>query len=92
MESYSFVWRALWSEDESAPFQIRGYFYVIIFVIIKGKEGKTFPVIDREGPEGCETFRFPHFLDSRLTDGGKVVSLKPRSHLTPRKIPDTHFC
>jgi hypothetical protein len=36
---------------------------------------------------------FPIFsLDSRLTDGGKIVSLTRRPPFTPRKIPDTHFC
>jgi hypothetical protein len=35
--------------------------------------------------------RLPHFLDSRLTDGDKVVSLTHRPHFTPRKIPGTHF-
>jgi hypothetical protein len=29
--------------------------------------------------------RFPHFLDSRLTDGGKVVSLTQRPRSTPQK-------
>jgi hypothetical protein len=29
-------------------------------------------------PLCCETFRLPHFLDNRLTDGGDVVSLTRR--------------
>jgi hypothetical protein len=33
---------------------------------------KTIPVIGRGGPQGCETSRFPHFLDNRLTGGGEV--------------------
>jgi hypothetical protein len=49
-------------------------------------------VTGREGPEGCETSRLPHFLDSRLTDGGEVVSLTRRPPFTARKIPGTHFC
>jgi hypothetical protein len=36
--------------------------------VIKYK-GKAFRVT------GCETSRFPHFLDNRFTDGGEVVSL-----------------
>jgi hypothetical protein len=36
--------------------------------------GKAIPVTGREGPWGCERPRLPHFLDNRLTDGGKVVS------------------
>jgi hypothetical protein len=28
----------------------------------------------------------PHFLDNRLTDGGKVVSVTRRPRLTPKKI------
>jgi hypothetical protein len=35
--------------------------------------------------------RIPHLLDSRITDGGEVVSLTRRPPCTPRKIPDTHF-
>jgi hypothetical protein len=33
-----------------------------------------------------EMLRFPHFLDNRLIDGGKVVSLTP---FTPKNIPGT---
>jgi hypothetical protein len=39
-----------------------------------------------------ETSRLPHFLDSLLTDGDKVVSLTRRPPFTPRKLPGTHFC
>jgi hypothetical protein len=39
----------------------------------KGEKGKAIPVT------GCETSRHPHFLDNRLTDGVKVVSLRRRS-------------
>jgi hypothetical protein len=55
-------------------------------------KGKGIPVTGREGPEGCETSRLPHFPDNRLTDGGEVVSPTRRPPFTPRKIPDTHFC
>jgi hypothetical protein len=34
----------------------------------------------------------PTSLDSRLTDGGEIVSLMRRPHLILRKIPGTHFC
>jgi hypothetical protein len=44
------------------------------------------------GPYGCEVSRLPHFLDSWLTDGGKVVSLTHQLPFIPRKIPGTHFC
>jgi hypothetical protein len=33
----------------------------------------------------------PHFLDSRLTDGGKVT-VRRRSPFMPKKISGTHFC
>jgi hypothetical protein len=46
----------------------------------------------REGPYGCEMLRLPHFLNSRLKDGGEVVSLTRRPPFTPEMIPGTHFC
>jgi hypothetical protein len=36
--------------------------------------------------------RLPHFLDSQLTDSGKVVSLMRWPSFTPMMIPGTHFC
>jgi hypothetical protein len=42
------------------------------------KKGKAIAVTGRGSPYGCETSRLPHFLDSWLTDGGKVVSLTRR--------------
>jgi hypothetical protein len=56
------------------------------------KDGKAAPATSREGPQGRETSRLPHFLDNRLTDGGNVVSLTRRPPLTSRKIPGAHFC
>jgi hypothetical protein len=53
---------------------------------------KAIPVKGCEGLYGCEMSRLPHSLDSRLTDGGKVVSLARRPSFTPGKIPGTHFC
>jgi hypothetical protein len=41
---------------------------------------------------GRETSRLPHYLDNRLTDDGKIVSLARRTPFTPGKIPGTHFC
>jgi hypothetical protein len=45
----------------------------------------------------CETSGIPHFLDSRLTDGGEVVSPMHPPHFTPQKhyyfnVSGTHFC
>jgi hypothetical protein len=56
------------------------------------KKGKAIPITGPEGPCGCERSRLPHFLDNRLTDGGKVVSFTRRPPFTPKKIPRTHFC
>jgi hypothetical protein len=55
------------------------------------KVGKALPVTGRAKPYGCETSIFSHFLDSRLTDGGEVVSLTLQRPVTPRKIPGTNF-
>jgi hypothetical protein len=40
----------------------------------------------REGPEGCETSRLPHFLDNWLTDGSEVVSLSTSRPLRPGRF------
>jgi hypothetical protein len=50
-------------------------------------KSKAIPVTGHEGPEGCEMSRLPLFLDTRLTDGGEVVSPKLRPLFTSRKIP-----
>jgi hypothetical protein len=46
------------------------------------KKSKVIPIVGRGGPHGCETSRRPHFVDSRLTDGGEVVSLTRRPAFT----------
>jgi hypothetical protein len=46
-------------------------------------KGEAIPVTGLGGPGGYETLRLPHFLDNRLTDGGKVVSLTHRPPFTP---------
>jgi hypothetical protein len=38
------------------------------------RRGKNIPLTVREGPRGFETSRLPHFLNDRLTVGGKDVS------------------
>jgi hypothetical protein len=64
----------------------------VVFRYRKEKKDKAIPVTSREGPHGCETSRLPQFLDNRLTDGGKIVSLTRRPPFTPKKTPGTHFC
>jgi hypothetical protein len=46
---------------------------------------KVIPVTGREGPQGCETLRVPHYLDNRLKDGGKVFSLTRRPRFDPQE-------
>jgi hypothetical protein len=43
--------------------------------VVDENKGKAISVTGRGGPLDCETSRLPHFLDSRLTDGGEVVSV-----------------
>jgi hypothetical protein len=49
------------------------------------KKGKAIPVTDHGGPKGCETLRPPHYLNSRPTNGGEVVSLTRRPPFTPQE-------
>jgi hypothetical protein len=58
------------------------YFWLNFFWFIHMK-GKAILVTSREGPQGCETSRLPHFLDNRLIDGGEVVSPTRRPALHP---------
>jgi hypothetical protein len=44
---------------------------------------ETTRVIDLGSPQGCESSRLLHFVDSRLTDGPDVVSLTYRPPFTP---------
>jgi hypothetical protein len=41
-------------------------------------KGKAIPVTEHAVPYGCEASRLPHFIDSRLIDGGEVVSITLR--------------
>jgi hypothetical protein len=52
---------------------------------INKKKGKATPVRGHGGPYGCETLRVPQYLDNRLTDDGKVVSLTRRLPFTPQE-------
>jgi hypothetical protein len=36
---------------------------------------RAIAITGRGSPQVCETSRLPHFLDNRLTHGGKIVSL-----------------
>jgi hypothetical protein len=59
------------------------------------KISNAIPVTGRAGLWGCAMLRIPYCLDSRLTDGGKFVSLanRPRSTLHNYCFFDsgTHF-
>jgi hypothetical protein len=52
---------------------------------LKKVKGKAIPVTGLESPQDCETSRLPHFLDNRLTDCGKTVSLTRRQPFTPQE-------
>jgi hypothetical protein len=58
---------------------------ILLVVMLWGGEGKAIPVTGREGPYGCEMLRVPHYLDSRLTDDGKVVSITCQPPFTPQE-------
>jgi hypothetical protein len=49
-----------------------------------GKEDKAISVTGLGGSQDCEMSRLLHFLESRLTYGGEVVSLTRRPPFTPQ--------
>jgi hypothetical protein len=61
----------------------------------KPAESKAIPVTGRGGILGCAMLRTPHYLDIRLSDGGKIVSTTHRPLSTPKKhyfsAFDTHL-
>jgi hypothetical protein len=48
-------------------------------------KGKAILVTGRGGPWVFETSRLPHFLENRLTDDGKVVSLARGPSFNPQE-------
>ena len=52
--------------------------------VLKSTRGKAVPLQAWSGPEGSRKLRFPDFMTT-AQDGGKVVSLRHRSPLPPRK-------
>jgi hypothetical protein len=74
------------------PFTVTAYVVRLCSVLPWKVKVKAIPVTGCGGPQDCETSRLQHFLDSRLTDGGEVVSLTRQPSVTPGKIPGTHFC
>jgi hypothetical protein len=68
-------------------------FYLTVRRFIQeGGKDKVISVTGRGGPWVCEMSRLPHFLESRLTDGGEVVSITLRPNFNPKKIPGTQLC
>jgi len=64
--------------------------YVPHLEVLKGK-GKAIPLQAWSGPEDSRKLRFPDYMTT-AQDGGKFVSLRPRSPLSPGNAPGTHFC
>jgi hypothetical protein len=59
--------------------------YYLMLKSDKKVKGKAILVTCRWGTKACETSKLPHFLDNRLTDGGKVVSHTRRPPFTPQE-------
>jgi hypothetical protein len=60
--------------------QVQQYFF-----FFRVGKNKAIPVTGHGGPWGCEALRVSYLLDSRLTDGGKVVSLMCQPPFTPQE-------
>jgi len=62
-----------------------------VTVIVLTDVKRAVPLEAWRGPEGSRKLRFPDFMIT-AQEGGKVVSLTHRPHLTPGNSPGTHFC
>jgi hypothetical protein len=58
------------------------FFFDVEFKNLKAIRSKE---VNLSLQQGAEMLRFPHFLDIRLTDGSKFVSLTRRQPFTPVK-------
>jgi hypothetical protein len=58
---------------------------VFLYAVVLWVCNKAISVRGREGPYGSETLRVQHYLDNRLIDGGKVVTLTRRPRFTPQE-------
>jgi hypothetical protein len=59
------------------------YTSTLLYVFMVKK--KAIPITGLGGLQGCEILGIPHYLDSRLIDGGKVVSPTHQLHFSPQK-------
>jgi hypothetical protein len=70
------------------------FFPKVVGVYFKFK--KAILIISCGGLYGYKMLMIPHFIDNRLTDGGKVVSPTHQPHFTPQKYyfstSSVHFC
>jgi hypothetical protein len=63
--------------------------FLINFAVYPDKEGKQIEAVlvtVREVPQGYETSRHPHILDSRLTDDGVILSLMQWMSSIPERL------
>jgi hypothetical protein len=71
-------------------------FDIIIHPDARNSSKVKLSVTGRGGLQGYDMLRITHCLDTRLIDGGEVVSLTHQSCFTPQKhnfsALGTHFC
>jgi hypothetical protein len=82
-----------WVIVGTTPPTLKEMLHIYIYILYKSK---AIPITGRGGLQGCEMLRIPHCLDSRLTDGDKVVSPRHWLHSTLQKhnfsASGTHCC
>jgi hypothetical protein len=71
-----------------APSMCNHFAFNLIYI----KKSKSIAVTGRGVPYGCETSRFQHFIQNRLTDGITVVCPTFRPPFIHRKTPGIQFC